>query len=344
MQRWSTILLVILLTAGSHAQYEKGIAKVRSALAKDKPYKAISHAQRVLLKNDTLAEVLVLRADAYNRIGKSELALRDARKAMKSMPNDVDVRAQMIASYLGLGRPDSAMVYILDGPGPKNELYLFRKATTYMRVKDHDRALSVLDEGVRDFPNSVRLVRDRGACHALLGDSAKARIDLDKAVQLAPRDPVNYNHRGFYRYAMFGEHAKAIDDMERAIKLDPNYGYAFSNRGWSRYVLGDTTKAIRDLRLAARKNASNSYAYRYLGQIELNAGNIAAACEHFHTAVARGYTRSQGQEVQDLIDANCGSVTPVPGTTEPNVPGSAPQKEPPPSNAPGKAPTKSNAP
>lgn len=337
MHRWSIVVLAMVMAMVVNAQHEKGIAKVRAALAKDKPYKAIGMSQRVISKNDTPSVVLVLRADAYNRMGRHEVALREAKRAMKELPNDVEARAQLMGAFLGLGMPDSALAVAMENAAP-NEMHLLRKGMAYQQLKEQDKALAAFDEGVRAYPNSAPLERERGASYALLGDSAKARADLDKAIELAPRDPVNYNHRGYYRYALFGEHERAVADMDRAIKLDPNYGYAFSNRGWSRYKLGDTQKAVKDLKLAARKNPGNAYVYRSLGIIDLEAGHTQAACGHFRIAVARGFTRYHGNEVQDLIDKHCG------GVAIPVVVPTKPAPTPPKTNAPGDAPQKSNAP
>lgn len=338
MQRMFTCAFGMVLTLTLFAQQDKGIERVRAALLKDKPYKAITLSQHVISKNDTPAVVLALRADAHNRIGKYDLALSEAQRARKELPMDVDVRAQLMGAFLGLGMADSALAVALENAAP-NEMYLLRKGLAHQQVNEPSKALAVFDEGVRSFPNSAALVRNRGAAYALAGDSAKARMDLDRAIELGPRDPVNYNHRGYYRYALFGDHARAIKDMDRAIKLDPNYGYAFSNRGWSRYKLGETGKAVKDLKLAARKNPGNSYVYRSLGIIDLDSGNTAAACTHFTEAISRGFTRYHGPEVQALMDKHCAGgdpvVVPTPVAPKPAVP---------PSNAPGGAPEKSNAP
>lgn len=338
MQRLCVFGLGMFMALASYAQHEKGIERVRAALLKDKPYRAIALSQRVISKNDTPAVVLALRADAYNRIGKYEVALGEAQRARKELPTDVELRAQLMGAFLGLGMPDSALAMALENAAP-NEVYLLRKGMAQQQLNELSKALATFDEGVRAFPNSAALARERGAAYALSGDSAKARMDLDRAIELAPRDPVNYNHRGYFRYALFGDHAQAIRDMDRAIKLDPNYGYAFSNRGWSRYKLGETGKAVKDLKLAARKNPGNSYVYRSLGIIDLDAGNTDAACSHFSEAIKLGFTNHYGSEVQALMDKHCAGgkpeVLPTPVAPKPAAP---------PANAPGGAPEKSNAP
>lgn len=323
-----------------HAQYEKEEACVRKTLAAGKPYKAIGYCERVLIKKDPPARFLVLRADAYCRVGEYEKAIRDAKKAQAILGDDVELRSQLIGAYLGLGQPDSALMYVGDGkPGDAGaaEEFAFRVGTTHERLKDWNKAMTVFDGAVRSYPDSPRMVRERGSCHAMLGDSAKARVDLDKAVELSPRDAASYNSLGYYRYALFGDHAKAVVEYNRAIKQDPNYGYAFSNRGWSEYKLGHAEKAVKDLNLAVRKNKGNAYAYRSLGIIDLEAGRKEEACANFRKALERQFTANYGDEVEVLAHTACAAdgVSPV------SIPVPTAQPK---SNAPGTTPPKENAP
>lgn len=341
MRRIVVVLALGVLANMLHAQFEKEELRVRKTLAAGKPYKAIGYCERVLIKKDAPARFLVLRADANCRIGEYEKALRDAKRAQVTLGDDPELRSQLIGAHLGLGRPDSALLFVGDGKpddAAAAEELAFRVGTTHERLKDWNKALTVFDDAVRSYPTSARMVRERGSCHAMLGDSAKARVDLEKAVELAPRDAVSHNSLGYYRYALFSEHEKAVEEYDKAIKQDPNYGYAFSNRGWSRYKLGNTERAVKDLDLAVRKNKGNAYAYRSLGIIDLESGRKEEACANFRKALERHFTANYGDEVEGLARTACAADTAVPLDSVP-VP-----VVPPRSNAPGTAPPKENAP
>lgn len=329
----------VLMCMSLLAQESKSVLKIRKALDGNKPYKAIGYCERILAKKDTPAVVLMLRADAYNRIGRYDDALRDARKAQVALGDDIELRSQFIGAFLGKGLADSALHYVELGGDEKDQEFLFRKGATHMLQQDWTEALKVFDKGVERYPGSSRMVRERGACYAMLGDSAKARVDLDRAVELGPHDAVAYNSRGFYRYARWNEHERAIADMNMAIKQDPNYGYAFSNRGWSYYKTGRTEQAWKDLTLAAKKNPSNAYVYRNMGYIELETGKKEKACVYFRKALERNFTRFHGDEVEVLIATHCtvenAPTTPAEPTFPPrsNAPGEiTPQPKPTPRN------------
>ena len=337
------VLMAGLLMVGvSHGQFEKIERQVRNALAVNKPYRALAKSAGALSRKNAPPIFHVLQADAHIRIGEYTNALKDLARARVLLGETAEIRAQLIGAYAGLGLVDSALRFIEIPLDPSaDEEHRSRVGSVYQRMKEWNKAFAVFDAGVQAYPGSARMVRERGSCHAMLGDSASARADLDKAVALAPRDAVNYNSRGYYRYALFGDHARAIQDMDRAIKQDPNYGFAFSNRGWSRYKLGATEKAIKDLHLATRKNRDNPYPHRSLGIIALETGDTTAACTHFSKALQLNFTVLFGMQVEELFRANCGiTLPPVPVSTTPVVPEALP-----PSNAPAAPPPrKGNAP
>ena len=337
---FSAVALCIVLPV--HAQFEKAEAVVRGALAKGKPYKAIAKASAALEKKDAPPVFHILRADGLIRTGAYGKALNDAKTAQALLGDDLALRSQFVGAYLGLGMLDSAVMYFskerISDRGMQGEFY-FRMGSTMEVRGSWNEARVLFDEAVQAYPTQARMVRERGGCNAMLGDTAKARVDLDKAVELGPRDAVNYNSRGYYLHALNGHHAQAIVDYDRAIKQDPNYGFAFSNRGWSRYKLGEVDRARKDLSLALRKDPRNAYAYRSLGIIAVETGNPEQGCDRFRSALQYGFTANYGTEVEELMKVHCI------GTTPPTVP-IPEQKETtaPTDNAPGKETQRNNAP
>src|SRR5690606_6151851 len=173
-------------------------------------------------------------------------------------------------------------------------------------VKGDVRSAMVhFDHVLAKDPDHVRALLERGAAHAIAGDTATARRDLDRAVELAPRDPVAWNSRGFYVHAAQGRHAEAIKDYDRAMKFDPNYGFACNNRGWSLFQLGDNDKALNNINLADRKSPENPFVHRNLGLIAIALGDTAQACLQFDQALRYDFTTLHGDEVQTLVSRHC---------------------------------------
>lgn len=303
----AAVLPIFLLAQGETRQERK----VRAQLAKGKAYPAIRISSGMLGKGDH-PEFYALRAEGYNSIAEHAKAEADARMAIRLLPDSVSGLYQLALAEQGLGRLDSAAIHLrmvlerAPGTEVRYRLALVEQMQGNLPegMREIDKALAEVDATA---PASARLHRVKGELAAMMGDSAMARKQLDKAVELAPSDPVNYNSRGFYGHAWLGDHAGAIADYDRAIKLNPNYSYAFNNRGWSEYKIGETDRGIKDIQRARRKKVHNPYIYRNLGVIALETGDTAKACMLLRQALDRGFTAQYGDEVKDRIGASCGS-------------------------------------
>lgn len=339
--RWSIAVASIALLFQVAAAQSKAEGKVRKALENGEPYSALRACDHELRKEGAPPVFRVLRAQAHNRIGNSTAALADANAAIVAVPYDAAAWLQRGIARSEIGPQDSAIADLERARTLATEPRLVTEtlvqlALAHQRAQRPERALSALvpPEGKpNDNASDARVFRIKGECEAMTGDSAAARADLDKAIELAPRDPVNWNSRGYHRYARFGEHERALLDFDRAIKLNPNYGYAFNNRGWSRYALGRKEQALKDILLARRKNPHNAFALRNLGMIALDDGRQDAACRYFAEALTEGFTARHGREVEDLMKQHCAGMPEPPG-----------KNAPPPPNAPGNAPPRTNAP
>ena len=288
----------------------KSARKARTALDENKPYRALKLCNKAVDRKVPDLACYALRAEALNRTGDPRAAIADARKGLAHHQSIPLAYLQMGIGYHAIGMRDSAeWAYrsILESKFAIETRY--RLALLERETDRTAEALADLVQVTTAEPTVAKYVRERGVTQAMLGDSAAARADLDKAIELEPENPVNWNTRGFQRYASFGEHQRAITDYERAIKLDSNHGYAFNNRGWSRYKLGNVEGGLRDIRLAGRKNPSNAMVDRNLGVIAFEQGNTRMACTLWRTALDKDFTARFGNEVKALVDQHCGKTT-----------------------------------
>lgn len=285
----------------------KNARKARVSLDRNEPYRALKRCTKGLEQKVPDLACYALRAEAYNRIGDPRQAIVDARKGAAHPPSRSSSLLQLGIGYQTIGMRDSAewayrsVLGTEMGTEARYRLAMVERETGRASGALADLALVTATE-----PANARYLRERGVTQAMLGDSAAARADLDKAIELEPKNPVNWNTRGFQRYAAFGEHKRAIEDYNMAIKLDKNHGYAFNNRGWSRYKLGDTEGGLRDMKLAGRKNRSNAMVLRNLGVMAFEQGKTQLACEQWRTALDMDFTARFGTEVEDLVKAHCG--------------------------------------
>jgi Tfp pilus assembly protein PilF len=333
-------VLALLLAFAAHGQHAKRWAQARAQLDAGKVYAAIRTCDRMVSGKTPHTSFRVLRAEGFNRIGNYAQAEKDARTALAVVRGDT---VQMAALQIGIammesGRPDTARIWLERSLGGHMDAEAqLRLARLDLLQGAQGEALNRLNTVLERQPDLVRALLERGAVHAARNDTAAARRDLDRAVELAPRDPVALNSRGFLVHATRGDHARAIVDYDRAIKMDPNYSFAFNNRGWSLYKLGQVDKGRKNILLAARKRAANPFVFRNLGVIALETGDTATACSHFKQALVLKFEQLHGPEVSELQRKHC--TTPAVPPAPSNAPDAPVRPTSPRSNAP-----RSNAP
>ena len=308
--RMELFLILALTASATFAQGQtKQELKVRAQLAKGKAYPAIRNAS-AMLGREPHPEFYALRAEGYNDIGEFTKAEADARRAIQLLPDSVSGLYQLAMAEQGQGRLDSAAIHLTEvlRRAPTVDGYYSLAVVEQLR-KRLPEARQQIDQAIAlegaDAPSAARLHRVKGEVAAMAGDSTLALAELDRAIALAPEDPVNYNSRGYYAHAWLGHHQAAIVDYDHAIKLNPNYSYAFNNRGWSKYKLGDVKKGVSDIERARKKKVFNPYVYRNLGVIALETGDTAKACIMLRQALDRGFTALYGDEVQELMGTSC---------------------------------------
>ncbi len=298
--------IVVSAQEGKNADRE---AKVRAWLSNGKPYKAI-HQCDAMLGKEPVPIFYVLRADARNRIAEHAFAEQDARAGLLALPGNAEALLQLGIAEQAQGKADSAIAHfglaLEKAPTALNHFHL---GAAYQIKRSYEEAISAFTKAaslVGDDPRmQARINRSTGECLAAVGRIEEARAAFAKALELVPDDPVTLNSRGWFLFAAKGDHKNAIADYDRAIQLNPNYSYAFNNRGWSRYRLGDKDGALSDISKAKKRKIFNPFIYRNLGIIALEAGDTVLACTHFRRALEYNFTALYGNEVEQLVEADC---------------------------------------
>jgi tetratricopeptide (TPR) repeat protein len=73
-----------------------------------------------------------------------------------------------------------------------------------------------------------------------------ALADLDRAIQLEPRDAWTHYERGVM-FEEMGDGQRAVASFTRAIEIDPTHFKSFQHRGWTQRMLGEHERAVEDL-------------------------------------------------------------------------------------------------
>ncbi len=128
---------------------------------------------------------------------------------------------------------------------------------------------------------------------------------MQKVLSLDSGISYSYTNIGFL-YLNKGEYSLSVQNFDRALKINPRDAYALNNRGFAKYKLNDTKGGLKDINLSIKLDPKNSYARRNRALIYLGEGNKEKACGELEKARQLGFSETYGNEVESLIDKNCG--------------------------------------
>lgn len=145
-------------------------------------------------------------------------------------------------------------------------------------ARDPHGALADLDRAIALAPEQPLPYNSRATLREALRDLAGARADLDRAIALAPVWADPYNNRGNVRLAA-GDVAGALEDYDRALALSPDHVRARYNRAVARERQRDVAGALADMDAAIRLAPDWAHAYamrvRYRAALNDTAGALA---------------------------------------------------------------------
>ena len=120
------------------------------------------------------------------------------------------------------------------------------------------------------------------ASHAALrkGDGPAALKAAEKAVELAPKNPLAYFARGEV-FAFQRQPAEAIKDFDKAYELDPTFVIAVDRRGGEQFKLGKVKESIADFDMFLKASPKDEPAHWRRGISFYYAGEYAKGAKQF---------------------------------------------------------------
>ena len=147
-----------------------------------------------------------------------------------------------------------ACTRIIDNPRtPKAEVVraLVKRATSYQKRGDYDRAIADMDRAVALAPGDAESYLTRGEAYHEKHNAGRAIADYDKAIS-QPDFARAYNGRGWH-YDSSNDHQRAGKDFDKAIALlnalisrDPARAEDYNIRGDAYVGKKDYDRAIAD--------------------------------------------------------------------------------------------------
>ena len=192
--------------------------------------------------------------NSYEHDRVTDLAIRDATKAIQLKPNYSKAYTYLGTAYLFKGGENNAQ------------------------------------EALKDFNKAIQLDSKNFEAYALRGrlydeawlENEKALADLNKAIEINPKSALAYAQRAMVLEVENPE--LAIRDYTQAIKLNPYMAYAYGNRAALYLELEDYRKALEDYNKAIELYPNNAEFYEGRGYCYQALGNTQQAKKDFAKA------------------------------------------------------------
>jgi len=149
-------------------------------------------------------------------------------------------------------------------------------------------------------PDQVVVLRERGASLILAGEHARAKTDLDRALELGGEHAKTLCNRAVAHLEL-NQRDQARADLERALVLEPELAEAHDNLGRVRELSGQFPEALAAYGRAIEVDPRYAIAHLNRGRLRFRLGNHADARSDYLEAIDKGDQVLGQLAYQDLV-------------------------------------------
>jgi tetratricopeptide (TPR) repeat protein len=136
-----------------------------------------------------------------------------------------------------------------------------RMVITFVEWANRDR-FDEYQQAIINDPNDALAHISSGRLRLILGDSADALEDLDRALEFAPNIASAYAGRATWKMVYAEDLRGALADFDLAVECAPDDGLRYFQHAWVKHQLGDRAGTCDDLRAAIGKGLHVEQQYR----------------------------------------------------------------------------------
>lgn len=174
----------------------------------------------IRMAGEAAQPILFKRAEALEKLGRSEEALQEYTQALETNPNSLGTLMARGLLYKRLGNFSAAeadLTRVLDKSPDQFDAYGHRGDCFRLEGK-FEQALADYSRLLEQQPASVEALCNRGTAHGQLGQTKQAIADFTKAIEFAPQQVVAYQNRAV-AYYQAGDFERARADLRTVEQL-----------------------------------------------------------------------------------------------------------------------------
>lgn len=225
------------------------------------------------------AEVRFARGLARYQADQYALAAEDFRQLLKT-PVTGETKFIFYRQSLGGGGTDRL---ITAQGGIRDYLYNYL-GLAESKLGNHDVALACFDSAIQLNPREPDYYVHRGLTRQEAGDRAGARSDYEAALGINPNHALAHYNLSTLVRAMGGDEAEKM--LDEAIDNNPSLPYSWMERGYYRLERGDYQGALRDYDQAVKLSPNDAESWLNRGIAKEKLKDLAGAYYDFSEAIS----------------------------------------------------------
>ncbi|KAG0347742.1 TOM (translocase of outer membrane) complex component [Podila humilis] len=158
------------------------------------------------------------------------------------------------------------------------------RGTFTFLMGDSKKALVDFDKAIELDPKYVQTYIKRGSIFMEQADALKTFQEFDTAISIDPKDPNIYYHRGQVHF-ITGDYEMAGKDYIKSIELEPTFVFSHIQYGVSLYKLGNISEAMGIFKSALKEFPASGEVNNYYGELLLDQQQFDDAYLHFDKAI-----------------------------------------------------------
>jgi len=243
---------------------------------------ALIYLQLALYLEPTHAMALLSLADLYESLKKPDLAIKVYDRIPPSpLRRNADIQ---VASDLDqLERTDEAKKRLehLITEHPKDTEAILAFGNILRGRKQFAECADVYGKAIANVPKPEKsnwvMFYFRGICYERSKQWPNAEVDLKKALELYPDQPLVLNYLG-YSWVDQGVHMdEGMNMIRRAVEQRPDDGYIVDSLGWAYFRTGNYAEAVKNLERAVELKPEDPTINDHLGDAYWRVGRALEA-------------------------------------------------------------------
>ncbi len=205
---------------------------------------------RPISKKEMLAAILNARANIYLDSNQYKKVIEDCNKVLEILPNMAEALITRGTAYDKLGKIQKAMAdYTNSLKACQNNAAVFsNRGLLYEQAGQFEKAISDYNKALKVNPDFAEVYYNLGIAFERKGEHQQAVNDFTKAIQLKPDYADAYFNRGCV-FNIVGMRKEAIADYNKTIELGHKTQETYIYRGDCKDAVGDKTGACKDWKI-----------------------------------------------------------------------------------------------